>query len=188
MKPTTRYEAAIIKNDHLLFARFVIPFLFISLLMAGCTGANLWDSDKSALTADASTVEISSRTACPVTEPEWIKPPEDSAVQNEPEFGNYLISQDRSIWASAWWVGQDEFPLRATQEGNKVGWYRPAGAPLEIAARRVDGEASAFKADVPCCYPTRFQATGLYFSTAGCWEVTAKAAESELSFIVWVDP
>jgi hypothetical protein len=27
----------------------------------------------------------------------------------------------------------------------------------------------------------------LYFPTEGCWEVTARAAEHELSFVVWVE-
>ena len=34
----------------------------------------------------------------------------------------------------------------------------------------------------------RFRATGLSFPAAGCWEVTAAAAERELSFVVWVEP
>ena len=34
----------------------------------------------------------------------------------------------------------------------------------------------------------RFQATGLIFPTEGCWEVTAKAADSVLSFVVRVEP
>jgi hypothetical protein len=41
---------------------------------------------------------------------------------------------------------------------------------------------------IPCCYPTRFQSSGLYFPTEGCWEVTAQAGESELVFVVRVEP
>ena len=78
--------------------------------------------------------------------------------------------------------------LKASKEGVKVGWFRPAGADLEITGQRLDGQAPPLKAHVPCCYPTRFQATGLSFPTEGCWEVTARAAESELSFVVWVEP
>jgi hypothetical protein len=126
--------------------------------------------------------------ACPLTEPIWAKPPEDSAVQDPPAFGHYFVNVDRSIWASAWWTGQEAYPLRAGEEGNKLGWFRPAGATLELTGQRLDGQASPLEAHVPCCYPTRFQATGLTFPTGGCWSVTARAAKSELSFVVWVEP
>ena len=125
---------------------------------------------------------------CPVAEPVWIKPPEDSAVQNPPAYGYYFVNEDSSVLASAWWTGNDDYPLRAGKDGNKVGWFRPAGAELEITGKRLDGQAPPLEAYVPCCYPTRFQATGLYFPTEGCWEVTARAAVSELSFVVKVEP
>jgi hypothetical protein len=126
--------------------------------------------------------------ACPVTEPLWLKPPEDSAVQNPLAYGYYFVNQDRSMMASAWWAGEEELYLRASEDGVKVGWFRPAGALLEIRGRRVDGQAPPLEAHVPCCYPTQFQATGLIFPTGGCWEVTAQAAESELEFVIWVEP
>jgi hypothetical protein len=118
----------------------------------------------------------------------WAKPPDDSAVQGSPGYGYYFVNEDRSIWASAWWTGEEEHRLRVSEEGFKVGWFRPAGAALEITGRRVDGQAPPLEAHVACCYPTRFQASGLYFPTEGCWEVTAKAAGSELVFVVRVAP
>lgn len=126
--------------------------------------------------------------ACRLTEPVWAKPPDDAAVQGLPAFGYYFVNEDRSIWASAWWMGREEDHLRASEDGIKVGWFRPAGAALEISGQRLDGPAPALEAHVPCCYPTRFQATGLIFPTEGCWTVTAKAAERELSFVVRVEP
>jgi hypothetical protein len=95
------------------------------------------------------------------------------------------VNEDRSIWASAYW---GEYHLRAGEEGNKVGWFRPAGAELEITGQRLDGEAPPLEAHASCCYPTRFQASGLYFPTEGCWEVIAKAQDKELSFVVRVEP
>ncbi len=125
---------------------------------------------------------------CQVTEPEWAKPDEDAAVDGAPAFGYYYINPDRSIWASAWWSDEAKYHLRSGEEGNKMGWFRPAGAELEITGRRLDGEAPELTAEFPCCYPTRFQASGLYFPTEGCWEVTARAEESVLTFVVWVVP
>jgi hypothetical protein len=125
--------------------------------------------------------------ACPVSEPVWAKPPEDAAIPDKPAYGHYYVNEDRSMWASAWWAESAE-QLRVSKEGVKVGWFRPEGAKLEITGQRLDAKAPPLDAHVPCCYPTRFQATGLIFPTEGCWEVTARAEDSLLSFVVWVEP
>jgi hypothetical protein len=109
-------------------------------------------------------------------------------VQGSPGYEYYFVNDVRSIWASAWWTRQPDSPLRVRADGIKVGWFRPAGATLEITGQRTDAQAPSLEAHVPCCYPTRFQATGLYFPTEGCWKVTARAAGTELAFVVWVEP
>lgn len=146
----------------------LISVLLLSILLVGCAQKNV--------------------NGCPVSEPLWIKPPEDSAVNNPPVDGYYFVNQDQSILASAWWTGQEENYLTASENGVKMGWFRPAGIELQITGQRIDAEAPPLEAHVPCCYPTRFQATGINFPTEGCWEVTAKAEDSVLSFVVWVEP
>ena len=162
--------------------------VLLSVLLTGCTGIARVDPDAASETLTATPTATTLTDECAVTEPVWVKPPEDSAVQNPPAYGNYFVNEDGSIWASAWWTEDEEYPLRAGEDGVKVGWFRPAGSLLEITGRRLDGQAHGFKADIPCCYPTRFQATGLIFPTEGCWEVNAKAGDSELSFVVAVEP
>jgi hypothetical protein len=44
------------------------------------------------------------------------------------------------------------------------------------------------RASVPDGYFGTFQATGLLFPSAGCWEITARAEESRLRFVVEVAP
>ncbi len=124
---------------------------------------------------------------CPVTESVWYKPPEDSAVNDPPAFGYYYVNKDESIIASAWWT-QDKYKdaLRSGENGVKVGWFRPAGEELMITGERLDGNAPPLESHVPCCYPTRFQATGISFPTKGCWRVVARSGGSELEFVVWV--
>lgn len=161
------------------FRRPFIVTLLTSIILSGCTAIGTVDEAKRTPTAP--------QTACPVTEPEWVKPPEDSAVEGTPDYGYYYVNEDRSIWASAWWTGQEEDYLRANEEGLKVGWFRPAGATLEITGQRIDAQAPPLDTHVPCCYPTRFQATGLVFPTEGCWQVNARAANSELSFVIQVN-
>jgi hypothetical protein len=110
---------------------------------------------------------------------------------DKPAPGYFFVNADQSIWASASWREQARVYPRASEEGNrgmKVAWFRPEGAELEISGRRIDKSAPPLEAYVPSGYPTRFQATGLAFPTEGCWQITAKAAQSELSFVVWVDP
>jgi hypothetical protein len=133
-------------------------------------------------------VGSASANACLLTAPLRIKPPEDSAVPDPPAYNDYFVNEDRSIWASASWATQAEPGLNVSKEWIKVGWFRPAGAELVITGKRLDGNASPLEAEAGCCYPTRFQASGLYFPTEGCWKVIARAAGSELAFTVWVDP
>jgi hypothetical protein len=125
---------------------------------------------------------------CPVTQPAWVKPPEDPAVGDAPEYGSYFANPDQSILASAWWTGQEETRLQANGEGVKIGWFRPEGADLEISGRRIDAEAPPLEVEIPCCYPTRFQSTRLIFPAGGCWEITGIAAKSILTFVVSVEP
>jgi hypothetical protein len=162
-----------------------IACLLLSVLLSGCAAI---EGLASPPTPDPSAAATATASACPETKPKWVKPPEDSAVSGSPEFGYYYVNKDRSIWASAWWEDAEDYRLTASEDGVKVGWFRPAGATLVISGRRIDGKSEPLDAHVPCCYPTRFQATGLYFPSAGCWEVSARAGESELTFVLWVEP
>lgn len=168
---------------NLPFRQYVLH-LCISILLSACATIEPLDST----TKVSSQAGNSSLAACPVTEPAWVLAPDDSAVSNPPAYGYYYVNEDRSIWASAWWAGEEENYLRPSENGIKVGWFRPEGVTLEITGQRLDAQAPPLEAHIPCCYPTRFQATGLAFPTEGCWEVTAKAADSVLSFVVRVEP
>ena len=71
----------------------------------------------------------------------------------------------------------------------KFPWWRGEGVrgPLTISERRLDREAKPLRADIPEGYgETGFQASGLISASAGCWEVTARAGEAELSFVTRV--
>ena len=168
--------------------RSLVFFLWLGVLLTSCTASTPIHTSPSPITPSAPPTRNTSASVCPLTEPVWAKPPEDSAVQGSHGYEYYFVNDDRSIWASAWWTRQPDSPLRVSADGIKVGWFRPAGATLEITGQRIDAQAPPLGAQVPCCYPTRFQATGLYFPTEGCWKVTARAADSELVFVVWVEP
>ena len=156
-----------------MFERVLAILFFIPVLL-GCT---------STVAAEDPTV-----LACRVTKPHWIKPPEDLAIQDPPAYSHYFTNEDQSILASASWAVEEKHNQNVAAEWIKIGWFRPEGAELSITGNRLDGDAPPLKAEASCCYPTRFQASGLYFPTEGCWEVTARAADRELSFTVWVQP
>lgn len=149
-----------------------LSFLIILIMLLGCSGQ------------ESAEIVANDPHSCPVAEPEWVTPPDDTAVSSAPVASDYYINEDRTILASAWFF--EEYALVVGERGNKMGWFRPAGETLEISGQRLDAEASPMEASVPCCYPTQFQATGLMFPTAGCWQVDAQAADKALSFVVWV--
>ncbi|HYN88459.1 MAG TPA: hypothetical protein VER55_08005, partial [Ardenticatenaceae bacterium] len=97
-------------------------------------------------------------------------------------FGDWYINADRTLWVGL----LEEQMWRAG--GEKVIWIRPAGSQLVITGHRLDAVAPPVHADIPCCYPTGFQVTGLTFPTEGCWEVTARTEEYELRFVTEVAP
>ncbi|MEJ2757961.1 MAG: hypothetical protein P8046_05700 [Anaerolineales bacterium] len=140
------------------------------------------------LLAGCSAIGQSTREACAVTEPTWLTPPEDSAIQGEPAPAHYYTNADGSILAGAWWWDAEDRAIPFDEKGIKVGWFRPAGADLVLTGKRLDSPADKMESEVPCCYPTRFQASGLTFPTPGCWQITAAAADSQLTFTVWVEP
>ena len=164
--------------------QFLVFFLFMGVVLTACKVIDAADSS----TPSMSSADSTPATVCSPTEPVWVEPPDDPAVGGSPEHGYYYVNKDSSIWASAWWTGEEETYLQVSEEGIKVGWFRPTGAELEITGRRLDGHSPPLDAHVPCCYPTRFQATGLLFPTEGCWEVTARAEDSELSFELRIYP
>jgi hypothetical protein len=115
-----------------------------------------------------------------VTEPISGKPPDDPDAD---PFADALwyVNGDRTIWA-----GWEAVRLRPGDKGSKVLWIRPRGTDLKISGRRLDGGSALLKASIPCCYPSGFQASRVYLSEAGCWEITGKAGTSALTFVTLV--
>jgi hypothetical protein len=91
------------------------------------------------------------------------EPSKDTSPTNRFGAGPWYVNADRTIWAHAaharyWMPGS---------YGNKVLWIRPKGTQLDVAGRRLDGEAPPLRASIPCCYSKGFQVTRVYFPTAG---------------------
>jgi hypothetical protein len=99
--------------------------------------------------------------ACNATVPVAELPPNDPNAS--PFVGDWYANADRTMWASG------GTPVPGTLR-TKVLWVRPVGSDLTIDARRLDGDAGPVDVSVPRGYTSTYQASGLTFSTAGCWQ------------------
>src|SRR5580704_8756247 len=70
---------------------------------------------------------------------------------------------------------------------DKFMWWRAVRGALTIEGHRLDAPAPAAVPYIPRGYhDTGFQASGITFPTEGCWQVTGKAGDSKLTFVVEV--
>ncbi len=100
-------------------------------------------------------------------------PPDPNA---DPVSGYWHISADRLLWAPA-------SPPGVTQTGIGRYWVRPAGTPLVFIARRLDVPGPPITSQERSGYPTGFYFGGPDIPTEGCWEVTARAGASQVTFV-----
>lgn len=68
----------------------------------------------------------------------------------------------------------------------KFPWWRAVRGRLTISGRRLDGQAGPLRAWIPDYGLTGFQSTAVTFPTQGCWEVTGRAGDGRLTFVVRV--
>ena len=115
---------------------------------------------------------------CTESPPVRERPPDDPNSSSFASPGGIWYANDsRTLWA--WWMGH------MSDGGYKVLWVRP-GQALNVTGKRLDGTSAALKADIPSGYFNSFQASGLYFPSAGCWQVDARAGGQTLRFVVHI--
>jgi hypothetical protein len=92
--------------------------------------------------------------------------------------GPWIINDDRTIWAS-------DQPYVANRPVTTV-WIRPANTELVILAKRLDGDTPQLHVGPAEPLQTAYVAIGVTFPAPGCWEVTATAGTSTLTFVTRV--
>jgi hypothetical protein len=139
-----------------------------------------------------------SRPICPVTTPPQvaITPPPTAGVGPNPTLtfragqGTFLFGNDALIVLlpnDGTFHPSD--PRRGLPGGIKLGWWRVAHGDLTIATQRLDAASVPLPADVPTGYgDIGFQATGVKFPAAGCWQVVGSVGGKTLKFVVAVAP
>ena len=66
-------------------------------------------------------------------------------------------------------------------------WWRGVSGDVRIQGRRLDGKAAPVTGDTPTGYgETGFLPSSIFFPTEGCWEVTGRVGDAELTFVTIV--
>jgi hypothetical protein len=117
---------------------------------------------------------------CPLTPVSSEKPPDEHTASFTPRW---YKGADGKVWASAngrWYAGSD---------GAKVLWAKPKEGSFKITGRRLDGAAPPLDPGSLAGYDGfPYQASGLIFPTAGCWEVEGRSGASVLRFVTYIYP
>ena len=196
---------------------FFLSMLIITALLAGCapkaasqpsevraldnpSSTTLPEPSDTAESAKAEVVPHDPPASCAVTVPQ--DPPFTAPEPYSPHspFDTYFWYGSNSLWTDlpkdGTWSDLPHNPEGYTQ---KVFWWREgyiwneepepdlivtgerldASAPLLIVSRATN----AYAADIGSA-----MLVGVDFPTLGCWKITGKYADDELSFIVWVAP
>ena len=192
----------------------ILPLFTIALLLSGCAGQpadaislreNQQQTAVPILPAPTATLgaEVLSSTPakdCPITDPQV--PPFTAPAPYSPEspWSDYFWYGTNSLWTvvpkSGVWAG---LPKDSQGYGQKVFWWREGYVwnegpepEITVTAERLDASAPIFSVSGGTnAYADDIGSamlTGVDFPTLGCWKVTGKYQEAELSFVVWVAP
>ena len=123
---------------------------------------------------------------CPVTLSNGETPPGE-----KPDPGFFGNGQ---LWTGLWPDGKVIFspdgPGEIGADGSltmKWFWWRGTVGKLSIEGRRLDGDSPLLGSIIQDGYgELGFQSTALVFPAAGCWTVTGRAGDGELTFVVQV--
>jgi len=131
--------------------------------------------------------------ACEVTEPNHSRPPA-AVVAKAGYGGSPLMHGNGAIWTDLWPEGTVLFRKNGAgfvlPDGSlkmKFLWLLAGPGPLTVTGKRLDQSASPLRSEIPTGFAGEgFQPSYLIFPTDGCWQVTAQANGSELTFVTRV--
>jgi hypothetical protein len=175
-----------------VIARLLAPATLIFVLI-GCSG----DSDsrrtdheagvstvRSATTLATTSAENGERT-CPLTLPNRSTPSDARDWPARDSYGN------GKLWTLFWPHNLVIANTRFVQEDGAIRmkwpWWRGVRGELKVEGRTLGGEAPPLTAEVPPYYGSSgFQPTAIFFPTEGCWEVTGRVGNAQLTFVTLV--
>lgn len=139
--------------------------------------------------------------ACPLTvpsQPGFVPPgpypPQPPPLYDAIWYGSAGLWTMLNVNGESW----HELPRQGDALIQKTLWWRegysafddPAPS-ISVSGRRLDGPAPRLQTDGPGTNGYRedigaFMVVGLEIPTPGCWELTARHGDAELSYVVWV--
>lgn len=190
---------------------FLIAILLIvPILLLGCTAGSAQTADVEA--AESVPVERPSQvTELPDTPPKYCpvtQPPEARFIPPDPfkeyPYPGQFWYGDEGLWTALpidhTWSQLPYNPERGY--GQKVffqregyNWKEEPQPALTVSGRRIDPENSEgvtlTASDATNGYTPEdksFMLVGVEIPTAGCWEITGRYGDAELTFVIWVAP
>jgi hypothetical protein len=137
-------------------------------------------------------VTLADASDCPVTKPQAKGP---AGATAETFFGWGASYGNGKLWVGGLWPDGiiQATPDFIEKDGSirmKFGWWRAVDGKLTITGHRVDALGVPALGDAPDGYGTLgFQASGVTFPEAGCWEVTGSLdTGTKLTFVTFVVP
>ena len=186
----------------------LLSITILATFLTSCAGTAVAQANEATLTSAPATAEStavpeivskSPPASCPITvpqEPVFVPPPPYDTLG----WDGYFWFGSDSLWTSlpqdAVWAGLPDNPGGYTQ---KVFWWRDGyiwneepEPNLVVTGERLDAKAPPFIASKATnAYASDISSAmlaGIDFPTLGCWKITGKYQDAELSFVVWVAP
>jgi hypothetical protein len=149
--------------------------------LAGCGGES--KSSSTPATKPTATPVAARAGTCPVTLPNGNTPPGEKP--SELYYGN------GRLWTAMWpynVIVATRHDIRA--DGSievKWPWFRGVAGRLQVTGRKLDGKPARLPADIPDGYgSTGFVPSALSFASEGCWRITGRVVDAQLTFVTLV--
>jgi hypothetical protein len=131
--------------------------------------------------------DTSPRPACAPTLPNGDVPPGESPAEAANYLGNGRLYT--ALWPDGVILADPSLVEPDGRIAMKFPWWRAPGVgaagDLVISGQELSTGAP-IEAVIPDGYGQRFQASGIYFPTEGCYRVTGRSADAELSLVTFV--
>jgi hypothetical protein len=180
-------------------------FVVVALLAASCAGnaaaTRQQVADQTTPTAAMATEAVGSRDSCPLTIPpqRGFAPPKPYPPQAPPLYQAVwygtpalwtMLSPKGEVWEGLP-MDSGMFVQKTVWWSDGYSWTAEPTPSITITGRQLDGPGS-FEAGGPGTNGFRkdigsFMLVGVGIPTAGCWELTARYRDAELTYVVLVE-
>lgn len=121
---------------------------------------------------------------CPVTAPNGRTPSGEFSSPAQHHGNDAVVTV---LWPNGVVVIESSMVLADGTLAMKWPWWREAPGRLAVEGHRLDAPSPSLRSSIPDGYGDNgFQASGIFFPSEGCWEVTGRVGQESLTFVTWV--